>query len=308
MEELLFYTVDKNYIKYLSEFENHVSYNKDEIGHSRPYLGIVLKIENYQYFVPLYSYKERYRKYKNNPSFFFVYDRKNNSLAIIKFSAMIPVPSNIKVTYVLEYNKQDKKYKDLISAEYRYINSNKEEIYKRANSTLFGGKNLSEVCQMSLRDLTAWLPKTIDELNEEVRQMGKNILEEFMLNANALLSLGLGYLTLDRSSNTLSTGELQRVQLARTVRNRTTGVLYVLDEPSIGLHPQDVKTLLQVFQKLIENGATIIVIEHDLDVIKNSDYIIDMGPEGGYLGGEIVATGTVQDIKNSKESITGRYL
>ena len=91
MEELLFYTVDKNYIKYLSEFESHVSYNKDEIGHSRPYLGIVLKIENYKYFVPLYSYKEHYQKYKNNPSFFFVYDRKNNPLAIIKFSAMIPV-------------------------------------------------------------------------------------------------------------------------------------------------------------------------------------------------------------------------
>ena len=133
MEELLFYTVDKNYINYLSEFENHVSYNKDEIGHSRPYLGIVLKIKNYQYFVPLYSYKEHYRKYKNNPSFFLVYDRKNNLLAIIKFSAMIPVPSNIKVTHVLEYHKQDKKYKDLISSEYRYINSNKEEIYKRAN-------------------------------------------------------------------------------------------------------------------------------------------------------------------------------
>ena len=121
MEELLFYTVNKNYIKYLSRFESHVSYNKDEIGHSRPYLGIILRIENYEYFVPLYSYKEHYKKYKNNP------------LAIIKFSAMIPVPSNIKVTYVLEYNKQDKKYKDLISAEYRYINSNKEEIYRRAN-------------------------------------------------------------------------------------------------------------------------------------------------------------------------------
>ena len=84
--------------------------------------------------------------------------------------------------------------------------------------------------------------------------------------------------------------------------------MFIFDEPSIGLHPQDVKTLLQVFQKLIENGATIIVIEHDLDVIKNSDYIIDMGPEGGYLGGEVVATGTVQDIKDSKESITGKYL
>lgn len=133
MEELLFYTVDKNYIKYLSEFEKHVSYNKDEIGHSRPYLGIVLKIENYDYFVPLYSYKEHYKKYKNNPSFFFVYDRKNKPLAIIKFSAMIPVPKYVSVMRLLEYNEQDDKYKNLIAAEYRYINSNKEEIYKRAN-------------------------------------------------------------------------------------------------------------------------------------------------------------------------------
>ncbi len=133
MEELLFYTVDKNYIKYLSEFENHVSYNKDELGHSRPYLGIVLKIENYEYFVPLYSYKEHYKKYKNNPSFFFVFDRKHAPIAIIKFSAMIPVPNNIKVTSLLKYNENDKKYKDLLSAEYRCINSNKKEIYKRAN-------------------------------------------------------------------------------------------------------------------------------------------------------------------------------
>ena len=133
MEELLFYTVDKNYIKYLSKFERHISYNKDEIGHSRPYLGIVLKIDNYKYFVPLYSYKEHYKKYKNNPSFFFVYNQKNIPLAIIKFSSMIPVPKDISVTSVLEYNKQDKKYKDLIAAEYRYINSNKKEIYKRAN-------------------------------------------------------------------------------------------------------------------------------------------------------------------------------
>ena len=132
MEELLFYTVDNKYIKYLSKFENHVSYNKDETGHSRPYLGIVLKIEQYEYFVPLYSYKEHYKKYKNNPSFFIVYDRKDNPLAIIKFSAMIPISKNISVISLLEYNKQDEKYKRLISAEYRYINSNKEEIYKRA--------------------------------------------------------------------------------------------------------------------------------------------------------------------------------
>ena len=132
MEELLFYIVDKNYIKYLSKFEKHISYNKDEVGHSRPYLGIVLKIENFEYFVPLYSYKEHYEKYKNNPSFFFVYDRKNKPLAIIKFSSMIPVPKNMNVISLLEYNEQDNKYRSLISAEYRYINSNKEEIYKRA--------------------------------------------------------------------------------------------------------------------------------------------------------------------------------
>lgn len=133
MKELLFYTIDKNYIKYLSQFETHVSYNKEEIGHSRPYLGIVLTIENYEYFVPLYSYKEHYKKYKNNPSFFFICDKKDKPLAIIKFSAMIPVPIQSNITKLLEYSKQDKKYQDLISAEYRYVNSRKEELYKRAN-------------------------------------------------------------------------------------------------------------------------------------------------------------------------------
>ena len=133
MDELLFYTVDANYIKFLSKFETHVSYNKNEIGHSRPYLGIVIKIENYEYFVPLYSYKEHYNKYKNNPSFFFIYDRKNNPVAIIKFSAMIPVPKGISVTKLLSFEEQDVKYKALISSEYRYVNSHKEEIYIRAN-------------------------------------------------------------------------------------------------------------------------------------------------------------------------------
>ena len=133
MKELLFYIVKKEYIEYLSQYEKHISYNKENVGHSRPYLGIVLEIGNYDYFVPLYSYKEHYKKYKNNPSFFFVYDRKNNPLAIIKFSAMIPVPKSIEVTYLLDYEKQDDKYKNLISAEYRYINSHKKEIYLRAN-------------------------------------------------------------------------------------------------------------------------------------------------------------------------------
>lgn len=105
LKELLFYTVSRDYIKYLSNFESHVSYNKDELGHTKPYLGIVLKIENYEYFAPLYSYKEHYRKYKNNPSFFFVYNNQKVPLAIIKFSAMIPIPKQMSVTKLLEYIK-----------------------------------------------------------------------------------------------------------------------------------------------------------------------------------------------------------
>lgn len=132
MQELLFYKINKEYIKYLSEYDRNVSYNKDEREHSRPYLGIVLKIENFKYFVPLYSYKDHYKKYRNNPSFFFVYDRKKNPLAIIKFSAMIPIEKDSNTIEILDYKKEENKYKDLIAAEYRYINSNKKEIYKRA--------------------------------------------------------------------------------------------------------------------------------------------------------------------------------
>lgn len=185
---------------------------------------------------------------------------------------------------------------------------NGSRINKRANSTLFGGKNLSEVCQMSLRDLTAWLPKTIDELNEEVRQMGKNILEEFMLNANALLSLGLGYLTLDRASNTLSTGELQRVQLARTVRNRTTGVLYVLDEPSIGLHPANVDGLINLMRQLIKDGNSVVLVDHDTRILNVADYMIEIGPEAGAKGGEIIGEGSIDDIIKNSNSLIGPYL
>lgn len=181
-------------------------------------------------------------------------------------------------------------------------------INKKANSTLLGGKNLTEVCQMSLRDLDLWLPKVVDELNDEVRQMGKNILEEFMLNAEALLSLGLGYLTLDRASNTLSTGELQRVQLARTVRNRTTGVLYVLDEPSIGLHPANVDGLINLVRQLINDGNSVVLVDHDVRILKIADYMIEIGPEAGAKGGEIIAKGTIEDIIINSNSIIGPYL
>ena len=185
---------------------------------------------------------------------------------------------------------------------------NGSRINKKANSTLLGGKNLTEVCQMSLRDLNVWLPKVVDELNSEVKEMGKNILEEFMINAKALLSLGLGYLTLDRASNTLSTGELQRVQLARTVRNRTTGVLYVLDEPSIGLHPANVDGLINLMRQLIKDGNSVVLVDHDTRILKIVDYMIEIGPEAGAKGGEIISKGNIEDIIKNNNSIIGPYL
>ena len=185
---------------------------------------------------------------------------------------------------------------------------NGSRINKRANSTLLGGKTLSEVCDMSLRDLNIWLPKVVNKLNPEVMQMGINILEEFMINANALLSLGLGYLTLSRASNTLSTGELQRVQLARTVRNRTTGVLYVLDEPSIGLHPANVDGLLDLMKQLIKDGNSVVLVDHDTRILKTADYMIEIGPEAGAKGGQIICKGTIEDIIKDNNSIIGPYL
>lgn len=168
--------------------------------------------------------------------------------------------------------------------------------------------SLDEACTMTLADLVVWVEGVPDSLPKAMKPMADSICEAFQGMAKRLIDLGLGYLSLDRASSTLSTGERQRMQLARAVRNRTTGVLYVLDEPSIGLHPLDVQALLKVFEALLDNGATIIVIEHDLDVIRNADYIIDMGPGGGEAGGRIVATGTPQDIRNNKNSITGQYI
>ena len=185
---------------------------------------------------------------------------------------------------------------------------NGSRINKKANSTLLGGKSLSQVCEMNIRDLCSWLPKTVDKLNSEVKEMGKNILEEFMINANALLSLGLGYLTLSRASNTLSTGELQRVQLARTVRNRTTGVLYVLDEPSIGLHPANVDGLNSLICQLIKDGNSVVLVDHDTRILKTADYMIEIGPEAGANGGKIICEGTIEDIIKNNNSIIGPYL
>ena len=178
----------------------------------------------------------------------------------------------------------------------------------KANQTLLGGINLSQACKMNLQELVSWIPDVIDDLPVEVKTMAYDISEEFMDNANILLDLGLSYISLDRPSNTLSTGELQRVQLAKTLRNHTTGVLYVLDEPSIGLHPNNVDGLIGVIKRLIEDGNSIILVDHDTRILSVADYMIEMGPHAGADGGNIIAKGTLDEIKKSNASQIASFL
>ena len=170
------------------------------------------------------------------------------------------------------------------------------------------GIPLDEACRMTLSDLVAWVSGVPAALPEEMRPMAQSICESFQTVAKRLMDLGLGYLALDRAAAPLSTGERQRMQLARAVRNRTTGVLYVLDEPSIGLHQRDNDKLIATLKNLRDLGNTVIVVEHDEDTMRSADYIVDVGPGAGVHGGEIVAVGSVKDICKAKRSITGDYL
>ena len=179
---------------------------------------------------------------------------------------------------------------------------------ERARLPKLAGMSLDETCKMSLDDLIFHVNKIPDTLPNEMRPMAKNIAESFLNTAKRLMDLGLGYLTLDRASSTLSTGERQRMQLARAVRNRTTGVLYVLDEPSIGLHPSNIEGLKGVIHDLINDGNSVIVVDHDIEILKESDHIIEMGPKAGVDGGYVIAQGTISDIEENKDSIIGGFL
>lgn len=178
----------------------------------------------------------------------------------------------------------------------------------RANSTLLGGINISEACRMTLKEIVSWIPEVIKGLPDELKEIAYAISEEFMDNANILLDLGLSYISLDRPSNTLSTGELQRVQLAKTLRNRTTGVLYVLDEPSIGLHPDNVEGLINVIKRLVEDGNSIILVDHDTRILSVADYMIEMGPNAGADGGNIIAQGSLLEITENESSQIAPFL
>ena len=170
------------------------------------------------------------------------------------------------------------------------------------------GIGLDKVCQMSLTTLVKWVEGIPDTLPEPMRPMAGAICESFRAVARRLMELGLGYLTLDRAASTLSTGERQRMQLARAVRNRTTGVLYVLDEPSIGLHPSNLVGLTAVVDDLVADGNSVVLVDHDVQVLSHADWIIEMGPGAGVDGGRVMAQGTVADLSCNSASQIAPYL
>lgn len=170
------------------------------------------------------------------------------------------------------------------------------------------GISLDEVCTMTLSELVDWVRGIPTSLPDEMKPMAESICETFESMAKRLIDLGLGYLTLDRSAATLSTGERQRMQLARAVRNRTTGVLYVLDEPSIGLHPSNIVGLTGVMHDLVSDGNSVILVDHDTQILKEADWIVEMGPEAGANGGHVIAQGTIADVEANPASQIGPFI
>ncbi len=179
---------------------------------------------------------------------------------------------------------------------------------ERARSLKIRGMSLDQVCTLSLAETIEWVKGVPASLPEEMRPMAESICDSFLHTARRLVDLGLSYLALDRGAATLSTGERQRTQLARAVRNRTTGVLYVLDEPSIGLHPLNLEGLTGVMDDLIADGNSILLVDHDTQVLSHADWLIEMGPGAGAGGGQIVAEGTVEQIAADSRSLIGPFL
>lgn len=170
------------------------------------------------------------------------------------------------------------------------------------------GITLDKACEMTLSEIVGWVKVVPESLPETMRPMAESICESFLSVAKRLLDLGLGYLALDRAGSTLSTGERQRMQLARAVRNRTTGVLYVLDEPSIGLHPSNIVGLTGVINDLVNDGNSVVLVDHDTQILKESDWVIEMGEKAGFEGGYVIAEGSVADLEKNPISLIGGFL
>ena len=183
---------------------------------------------------------------------------------------------------------------------------NGQRLSSTSLSVTVGGKNIHELCSLSIVDALDFVNGL--QLNETEAQIAGEILKEIRSRLGFLVSVGLNYLTLSRKAGTLSGGEAQRIRLATQIGSALVGVLYILDEPSIGLHQRDNSKLIATLKRLRDLGNTVIVVEHDEETMENADYILDIGPGAGIHGGEVVAAGTPQEIMKNDKSITGLYL
>ncbi len=177
-----------------------------------------------------------------------------------------------------------------------------------ARAPLVRGMSLADVCKMTLAESVEWVKGVPGSLPAVMRPMAENICESFLDASRRLMDLGVGYLSLDRAASTLSTGERQRMQLARAVRNRTTGVLYVLDEPSIGLHPANIAGLAGVMDDLIADGNSVVLVDHDIQILSKAEHVIELGPGAGSEGGRVIAEGSVEEVGENPASKIGPFL
>lgn len=177
-----------------------------------------------------------------------------------------------------------------------------------ARAPLVRGMSLADVCKMTLAESVEWVKGVPGSLPAVMRPMAENICESFLDASRRLMDLGVGYLSLDRAASTLSTGERQRMQLARAVRNRTTGVLYVLDEPSIGLHPANITGLAGVMDDLIADGNSVVLVDHDIQILSKAEHVIELGPGAGSEGGRVIAEGSVEEVGENPASKIGPFL
>ncbi len=183
-----------------------------------------------------------------------------------------------------------------------------ERLCPEARFVTVGGKRLPELTSFSIGALHAWIVEIINNLDEEALEVGEELIEEIQQRLGFIRNVGLHYLTLDRPAPTLSSGEGQRIRLASQIGSGLVGVLYILDEPSIGLHPRDHQALLDTLLHLRDLGNTVLVVEHDADTMRAADWLIDLGPGPGVMGGELVAAGTPEEVMNQRDSLTGQYL
>ena len=201
-----------------------------------------------------------------------------------------------------------REYYESFMSDHECTTCHGKRLNEAALSVQIDGKNIWDVASLQLKDLKVWVNALPNKLSESENEIADLVLKEINNRASFLCDVGLEYLTLSRLAMTLSGGESQRIRLATQIGSKLTGVLYVMDEPSIGLHSRDSEKLIKTMKEMRDIGNTLIVVEHDEDMIRNADYIVDIGPGAGVHGGEVVAAGSLEDIKNNKKSITGAYL